>query len=218
VRPDPVERARLRQRLRHVQLRSLEHALRDPERNPVDEEPLPQLERRGGRDVEAGEVGEVAAERLPPLCLRLRLGRAAPPEPAVEGCGGEHGGADQAADAERNRDNAVPARGDGVVGADPAEERQAAGDAEQGRRSEQRREPDVLEPLAALHLARDRRLEGGEVLRIGRPVVLDPVAEAGEPLRPVRHDRVDHLRHRGLEGLHRRLDVTEGELEVGDLL
>ena len=72
------------QRLGHVQLRALEHALRDPEGDPVDEVPLPQLERRRRRLVEAREVGQVAAERLPALRLGLRLGAAAPPEPTAE--------------------------------------------------------------------------------------------------------------------------------------
>ena len=70
---DPVDRARLRELLRHVQLRALEHALGDPERDPVDEVALPELERRGRRLVEAREVGQVAAERLPALCLELRV-------------------------------------------------------------------------------------------------------------------------------------------------
>ena len=89
---------------------------------------------------------------------------------------------------------------------------------EHGRAAEQRGEPDVLEPAAALHLGADGRLEGGEPLGVPRPVVLDPVAEAREPLRPVGEDRVDDLRDRRLERLHGSLDVAERELEVGDLL
>ena len=83
VRSDPVERARLRQRFGHVQLRALQHPLGEPERDPVDEEALPELERRGRRDVEAREVGQVAAEGFPALGLGLRCRRAPPPEPRL---------------------------------------------------------------------------------------------------------------------------------------
>ena len=59
--------------LGHVELRALEDALGDPERDPVDEVPLPQLERRGRGLLQPREVREVAAERLPALGLGLRL-------------------------------------------------------------------------------------------------------------------------------------------------
>ena len=58
--------------LGHVELRALEHALGDPERDPVDEVALPQFERRGRRLLQTREVGEVAAERLPALGLLPR--------------------------------------------------------------------------------------------------------------------------------------------------
>src|SRR4029077_607984 len=48
-RADPEDRALVVQFLGHVQVGALEHALRDPERDPVDEEALPELERRGRR-------------------------------------------------------------------------------------------------------------------------------------------------------------------------
>ena len=218
MRADPVERACRGERLGHVQLRALEDALRDPEGDAVDEVALPELERRRRRDVEAGEVGQVAAERLPALGLGLGLRRAPPPEPTVEGRGDEDGRADEAADAERDRDDAVPGRRDRVVRADPAEQRQPAGETEHGCAAEQRGKPDVPEPVPVLHLGVDGGLEGGEALGVPRPVVLDPVAEVREPLGPVGDDRIDDLRDRRLERLHGRLDVAERELEVGDLL
>ena len=49
ARRDPVDRARLVQRLGHVDLRALEDAVGDPEGDPVHEEALPEGERRGRR-------------------------------------------------------------------------------------------------------------------------------------------------------------------------
>ena len=57
--------------LRHVQLRPLQHALGDSERDAVDEVALPERERRGRRFLQAREVGEVAPERVPALGLLL---------------------------------------------------------------------------------------------------------------------------------------------------
>ena len=50
-------------------MRGLEDPFGDPERDAIDEQPLPQRERRGRRLLEAREVLEVAAEGVPPLCL-----------------------------------------------------------------------------------------------------------------------------------------------------
>ena len=72
------------ERLRHVQLRALQHALGDSERDAVDEVALPERERRGRRFLQAREVGEVAPERLPALCLLLSGLRATAPGAAVE--------------------------------------------------------------------------------------------------------------------------------------
>src|SRR4051812_19342553 len=80
-RADPEDRARLVELLGHVQLRVLQHALGDPEGDPVDEVALPELERCRRRVLEAREVLEVVPERRPALRLELRVLRAAPPQP-----------------------------------------------------------------------------------------------------------------------------------------
>ena len=67
----------------HRDVRRLEHALGDPEGDPVDEVALPQLERRGRRLLQAREVGQVAAERLPALGLEFAGLRAAAPQPPL---------------------------------------------------------------------------------------------------------------------------------------
>ncbi len=72
------------QRLGHVELRALEDALGDPERDAVDEVALPELERRRRCLLQSWEVGEVAAERLPALGLLLARARPPPPGAAVE--------------------------------------------------------------------------------------------------------------------------------------
>ena len=71
------------QLLRHVELRALQDALRDPEGDAVDEVALPELERRGRRLLQAREIGEVAAKGLPALRLLLGVRRAAPPQAHV---------------------------------------------------------------------------------------------------------------------------------------
>ena len=58
-------------RLGHMDVRTLKNSLGDAERDPVDEVPLPQLERRRRRFLEAGEVGEVTTEGVPALGLDL---------------------------------------------------------------------------------------------------------------------------------------------------
>ena len=63
-----------------MQVRALQDALRDPEGDAVDEVALPELERGGRRLLEAREVRQVAAERLPALGLGLAGLRPAPPE------------------------------------------------------------------------------------------------------------------------------------------
>src|SRR5262245_48831993 len=60
---DPVDRARLVQRLGHVQLSALEYPLGDPERDAVHEVALPERQRGGRCLLESREVREVAAER-----------------------------------------------------------------------------------------------------------------------------------------------------------
>ncbi len=117
-----------------------------------------------------------------------------------------------------DRDDAVPGRRDRVVRADAAEQRQPACETEHRCAAQQRGQPDVPEPVSVLLLGGDGRLEGAEALGVARPVVLDPVAEAREPLGAVDDDRVDDLRDRRLERLHRSFHVSERELEVGDLL
>ena len=76
VGPDPVERAGRGQRLGHVQLRPLQDALGDPERDPVDEKALPELERRGRRRCRAGGSRSGSGGKLP----------SARPRPARPGC------------------------------------------------------------------------------------------------------------------------------------
>ncbi len=68
------------ERLRHVQLRPLQHALGDPECDAVDEVALPERERRGRRFLQAREVGEVAPERVPALGFLLSGPRATAPQ------------------------------------------------------------------------------------------------------------------------------------------
>ena len=70
--------------------------------------------------------------------------------------------------------------------------------------------PEISDPTADLKLEK----RSG----VSLAVVLDPVAEAREPLGAVHEDRVDDLRYGRLERLDGRLDVGERELEVGDLL
>ena len=81
ARRDPVHRRRGRHRLGHGEVRGLEHALGDAERDPVDEQLLPERKRRRRRLLQPREVGQVAAERRPALGLELGLGRAPPPQP-----------------------------------------------------------------------------------------------------------------------------------------
>ena len=78
--------------------------------------------------------------------------------------------------------------------------------------------PTLLNQLPARDLRADSRLEGREALRVRSPVVLDPVAEEREALRPLGEDGVDDLGDRRLERLDRRFDVAERELEIRDLL
>ena len=67
----------------HREMRGLEHAVGDPERDSVDEIALPQLERRRRRVLQAREVSQVVAERVPALGLRLGVGRTAAPQAAL---------------------------------------------------------------------------------------------------------------------------------------
>ena len=120
------------ERLRHVQLRSLQHALGDSERDAVDEVALPERERRGRRFLQAREVGEVAPERLPALCLLLSGLRATAPGAAVEDerSQAQRGVGDQAG-ADADKEDVGVARVDGTPVADREEDEQAADEREQ---------------------------------------------------------------------------------------
>ena len=107
---DPVDRARVVQLLRHVQLRALEDALGDPERDAVDEEALPELEGRGRRLLQAGEVGQVAAERVPALGLELAVLRAPAPDPYARDAKTRSAAFSDRADADRDQHDVAPAR------------------------------------------------------------------------------------------------------------
>ena len=72
------------QLLGHVEVRPLQDALGDPERDPVDEKALPERERRRRRLLQAWEVRQVAAERLPALGFLPACARPATPGAAVE--------------------------------------------------------------------------------------------------------------------------------------
>ena len=54
--------------------------------------------------------------------------------------------------------------------------------------------------------------------RVARPLGFDSVSEPREPFRAADEDVVDDLCDGRLECLHRRLDIVERELEIGDLL
>ena len=82
-RRDPVDRARVVDRFWHVDVCGLEHPLGDPERDPVHEIALPQLERGRRRLLETREVREVPPESCP--ALRFGLGTRRPPAPQATG-------------------------------------------------------------------------------------------------------------------------------------
>ena len=164
------------------ELRALEHALGDPERDPVDEEALPELERRGRRLLEPGEVGQVAAEGVP--ALRLSLSAFAPPPPQPH-CGAateeQHGVHDRAA-AEGDQDDVAPARRDRTEARDADGEQHDGEQTKTASRRENHRAA-VVEPALLVDRLVDVALERGEALGVRRPVLRDPVAELGEPLR-----------------------------------
>ena len=183
--PDPVERARLRERLGHVQLRALQHALGDPERDPVDEVALPELERRGRRHVEAREVGQVAAERLPALGLGLR-GRA---------CAGARARRLNAAITSAAaftspqapsaiRTTLLQRGATELKTSIPQTERQPAASDEDDRA----RRAGCARPMLRNHFRPETSAPTADLndvkrSRVRRPVLLDPVAEEREPLR-----------------------------------
>ena len=95
------------------------------------------------RGVGRGSGGRPPSARPPPARLR-----AAPPEAPVERRDHERDGADESADAERDRDDAAPARRHRVEATDAGKERDPAYDAEHDRADDEEREPLVLEPPA----------------------------------------------------------------------
>ena len=219
IRDDPVDRAGPVDLLRHEQVCALQHALGDPERDPVDEEALPQLE-RGGRSIgEARKVRQVAPERLPALRLELRLRAPPPPEPPAEGRGDpEQQGVGDEARADGDQDDVAPPRGDGAEAVNADDEQHDAGNAEQGGCDPEHGGAAVIEPALGLHRRGDALLERGEALGVLRPILLDPVAEARQPLGPALEDRRDDSLDRLLERRDVRQAVTHGELEVGHVL
>src|SRR6185503_17838236 len=89
-RGDPVDGGGLVQLLGHVELRALENPLCDSEGDAVDEVTLPELEGRGRCLLQAWEIGEVPAKRLPALRLLLGVRRAAPPQAHMAEGEGKH--------------------------------------------------------------------------------------------------------------------------------
>src|SRR4051812_30222916 len=178
---DPIDRARVVQLLGHVQLGVLEHALRDPERDAIHEVSLPELERRGRRVLETGEVLEVAAERGPPLRLELRVLGTAAPEPAGGHRHEQEACVYERADVQRGDHDVVPARHHGApaVVRDEEQDRADEGEADD---PEDERQPAVGVPAPLLDRRSDVLLELREALRVRRPVVLELLAELGEPL------------------------------------
>ena len=61
------------ERLGHRQVGRLEHPVGDAERDPVDEQALPERQRRRRRLLQAWEVGQVAPKRGPALRLDLAV-------------------------------------------------------------------------------------------------------------------------------------------------
>src|SRR6185436_15792720 len=89
---DPVQAARLGHRLGHRHVGRLEHPLGDAERDAVDEQPLPERQRRL---LEAREVLQVAAEGVPALGLDRGVATATAPELATGRRAEQDGGVDE---------------------------------------------------------------------------------------------------------------------------
>jgi len=98
------------QLLGHVQVGSLEDALGDPEGDPVDEQALPELERCRRGDVEPREIGEIATEGLPALCLLLDLRSSPAPQRHMTSRDQEDCCIHEQADPEGDEEHVAPAR------------------------------------------------------------------------------------------------------------
>ena len=124
---------------------------------------------------------------------------------------------DEAAHAEREEHDRVPGGRDARVAVVTHSPEDPAEHAEDEHRAEQRDEPRVREPVAPADLVPDFLLERLEARGVRLAVVLDPVAEEREALRPGREHVVDDLGDRSLV-LGQLLVLSARELEVGDLL
>ena len=185
--------------LGHVQVRGLEDAVGNPERDPVDEKALPQLERGGRREIQPRKVSEVAPERLPALGFLLCLRPPSSPDPHVAASDQQDRGVHDQANPERDQEDVVPTGGDRVeaLNSDPEHQRPRGRKRDPG--TEQRLEPIPREPPPLANRARDGVLERLEALAVFGPVLRDAVAEPGEALGPAREDCVHYLRHRNLD-------------------
>jgi hypothetical protein len=205
------------QLLRHQQVRALEYTLGDPECDRVDEETLPQLERGRRRLLQPRKVDEVAPERLPALGFGLRLGSPLAPHRHRSNRGQHDDCVHERADAERKQQHGRPRREDRVVAVASDREQDQPRDRERRRPQHERAEPGVRKPIPLSNRGTDVVLELLEPLRVLNTVVLDPVAEAGEPLGPI----ADHVVHDAcdcfLEGLELLLRALR-ELEVRHVL
>src|SRR6188508_2259788 len=217
-RADPVDRALVVQRLGHQEMGALEHALGDPERDPVDEVALPELERRGRRLLQAGEVREVAAERLPALGLGLAGGRPAAPERRFRGREDERGRVRGRAEAQRDPDYVAPARRGRAEPVDPGRQQHDREPGEDEERDPEDGEASAREPALRVDRVVDGLLEVGEALAVAAAVGLDALAELAQPVLAAREHRVDHLGYGRLEPRQRNARVPESELEVRDVL
>ena len=210
------------QSLGHQQVRGLQHALGDAERDPVDEVALPELERRRRRLLQPREVGEIAAERLPALRLRPRRRRAPPPElPLAERDHDDRPRSITAQPPSAIEHDVVPApRSPAASG---SRRRQNSDDAPRPRTatsaSTSGPSPASAEPARAARLASPTLLLNA-VKRCAIVVrcVLDPVAEARQPLGAAGEHAVDDRRRRSAPTPSSSLAVAGRELEVGDLL
>ena len=205
------------QRLRHVQMRGLEDTLRDPKRDPVHEQALPELERRRRCLLQARKVGQVAAEGVPALGLLLARPRTAAPHADPRRGPDEDGRVRECATAERGEHDVAPARRRRAPAGDRDRQEDDPDDDEDGDPEHDDPDAGVHVPPVPLDRRPDVRLEALEALAVGGAVGGDPLAEARERLRSLREDVVDDLGDGVLERGQLR-PVTARELEVGDLL
>ena len=131
---DPVDRRCLRELLGHSKMGRLQDTVGDPEGDPVDEEPLPEGERRGRRLLEAWEVGEIAAKGLPALRLDVPGPRAAAPELPLRERPEHDRGVHEGGDGQAEEHDVVPARVHRAPAVDGGieEQRPDRGEREQG--------------------------------------------------------------------------------------